>query len=188
MRYTKHSAKTAINRNKASAPCRMLWDKVLAKKMYGSQPWYKLNIIDHGCGKGSDVRYLEAMGCNVQGFDPNHWNLRPVGKNPDYILSTYVMNVLECRNHEQDWLEDIYSLMGFYSIAFITFRTDVKADGYTKKGTFQKSVTMPKWATLECSGSGFKTYRFTKENIKRLASDRYALAHFGRYPEDACKQ
>ncbi len=188
MRYTQTRKKTAISRNKASAPCRKLWDKVISKKMYGSRPWKAVSVIDHGCGKGADVKYLKAMGCNIEGFDPNHLNLRPVGKNSDYILSTYVMNVLTNNALEQDWLDDIYSLMGFYTVALITFRTDIKEDGFTKKGTYQKSVTMPKWATLECSGSGFKTYRFTRENIKRLAADRYALSHFGRYPEDACKQ
>lgn len=183
MRYTVSSGKTAISRNKASAPCRKLWDKTLAPKMYGSSPWKTLKVIDHGCGKGSDVQYLKALGCNVQGYDPNHRDVRPTIINPDFVLSTYVMNVLY-DSYEDEWLEDIASMMDCYSVALITFRTDVKKEGYTSKGTFQKSVTLPKWCTLEAKGSGFKTYRFTKENLKRLAGDRYALKHFGRYPED----
>jgi hypothetical protein len=180
MRYTTSSGKTAISRDRASAPCRKLWGKTLAPKMYGSSP---LRVIDHGCGKGSDVAYLKGLGCDIQGYDPNHHDVRPAIVNPDFILSTYVMNVL-FDEHEEEWLEDIASLMGFYSIALITFRTDIKKEGRTSKGTFQKSVVLPRWCTLEAKGSGFKTYRFTKENLKRLAADRYALRHFGRYPED----
>jgi hypothetical protein len=185
MRYSTSSKKTAIKRNLPSAPLKAIIKSRTAKGDLNPDTDY--TFIDHGCGHGSDVNHLIGLGFTVQGYDPNHQSGLSCGdiSNPDYITSTYVMNVIHGNGLEQDWLEDIISRMGYYSICFITVRTDIKQDGFTSRGTFQKTVNFPSWCNLECKGSGFRTYRFTIESLRRLAADRYALHHFGRYPENA---
>ena len=185
MRYSTSSKKTAIKRNLPSAPLKAIIKSRTAKGDLNPDTDY--TFIDHGCGHGSDVNHLIGLGFTVQGYDPNHQSGLSCGdiSNPDYITSTYVMNVIHGNGLEQDWLEDIISRMGYYTICFITVRTDIKQDGFTSRGTFQKTVNFPSWCNLECKGSGFRTYRFTIESLRRLAADRYALHHFGRYPENA---
>ena len=194
MRYSTSSKKNAIKRNKASAPIKAILKARKAKGHFLNNSNDEISFVDHGCGHGADVKHLLDLGFMVQGYDPNyyldngtfyHGNDAVADiVNPDYITSTYVMNVIHGNGLEQDWLEDIISRMGYYTIAFITVRTDIKKEGFTSKGTFQKTVNFPSWCNLECKGSGFKTYRFTIESLKTLAADRYAMHHFGRYPED----
>lgn len=131
---------TAINRDRLSAPM-----QVLARHDYLSGDY---SVFDYGCGKGDDVRELEAHGIDVAGWDPVH---RPDGdKRPaDIVNLGYVINVIEDRTERSRVLEDAYrharqallvsAMLGSESI---TSRFRPYKDGVvTSRNTFQKYYT-----------------------------------------------
>jgi len=78
--------KTAIVRHELSAPM-----KTLAKNGFLSGEY---SIFDYGCGRGDDLRELEAHGLDVLGWDPN---FRPDAEivNSDVVNIGFVINVIE---------------------------------------------------------------------------------------------
>ena len=91
--------KTAIDRNKLSAPM-----QVLARHGYFDGTH---SVLDYGCGKGDDVRELEAHGVNVYGWNPTH---RPEGKvaTSDIVNLGYVLNVIEDTKERANTLKQAY--------------------------------------------------------------------------------
>ncbi|WP_434339580.1 DNA phosphorothioation-associated putative methyltransferase [Motilimonas cestriensis] len=78
--------KTAIVRHELSAPM-----KQLAKHGYLSGEY---TVFDYGCGRGDDLRELEAHGIDALGWDPN---FRPEDEkiNSDIVNLGFVINVIE---------------------------------------------------------------------------------------------
>ncbi|MCJ8322046.1 MAG: DNA phosphorothioation-associated putative methyltransferase, partial [Colwellia sp.] len=78
--------KTAIVRHELSAPM-----KTLAKNGFLSGEY---SIFDYGCGRGDDLRELEAHGIDVLGWDPN---FRPDSEiiTSDVVNIGFVINVIE---------------------------------------------------------------------------------------------
>ncbi len=87
--------KTAINRNQLSQPM-----QVLARHHYLNGEY---SVLDYGCGKGDDVRELEAHGINVTGWDPVH---QPNVKytRHDLVNLGFVLNVIEDRQERTQTL------------------------------------------------------------------------------------
>ncbi|RRJ84384.1 DNA phosphorothioation-associated putative methyltransferase [Aestuariirhabdus litorea] len=88
--------KTAIDRSHLSSPM-----KVLARHGYLSGDY---SLLDYGCGKGDDVRELEAHGIDVSSWDPNH---NPEGEliESDIVNLGFVLNVIEDREERDDTLK-----------------------------------------------------------------------------------
>ena len=80
--------KTAIDRNQLSQPM-----QVLARHNYLNGEW---SVLDYGCGKGDDLRELEAHGIDATGWDPVH-NEEGVLINSDIVNLGFVLNVIEER-------------------------------------------------------------------------------------------
>ena len=81
--------KTAIDRNQLSQPM-----QVLARHNYLNGDW---SVLDYGCGKGDDLRELEAHGIDATGWDPVH-NEEGVLINSDIVNLGFVLNVIEERD------------------------------------------------------------------------------------------
>ncbi|MFW5962343.1 MAG: methyltransferase domain-containing protein [bacterium] len=81
--------KTAIARTKASAPTRWALKEELLTD----------NIIDWGCGKGADSKYLKEKGFNVISYDPFYTpslKLDNINFNKiNTVLLNYVLNVVD---------------------------------------------------------------------------------------------
>lgn len=128
-----NSELTAITRNKLSSPTRYLFENGL---LVG-------RILDYGCGKGFDVRYLCENGYDISGYDKYYYIKRPSGTF-DTIICNYVLNVLELE-FESEIIKDIKNLLSENGKAFITVRRDIKKEGYRKNGngiTFQRNVLL----------------------------------------------
>ena len=87
--------KTAIDRNQLSQPM-----QILARHNYLDG---NCSLLDYGCGKGDDVRELEAHGLDVIGWDPNFY------PDSDPQLSDitnlgFVLNVIEERKERDETL------------------------------------------------------------------------------------
>ncbi|MDN2483433.1 DNA phosphorothioation-associated putative methyltransferase [Vibrio agarivorans] len=129
--------KTALVRHELSAPM-----KSLVKHGYleGSH-----SIFDYGCGRGDDLRELEAHGLDAVGWDPN---FRPDSDkiSSDIVNIGFVLNVIE----DQD--ERLEALMGAWELAnkFLVVSVMLANENYisqfkpykdgviTSRNTFQK--------------------------------------------------
>ena len=87
--------RTAIDRNQLSQPM-----QALARHNYLNGEY---SVLDYGCGKGDDVRELEAHGIDITGWDPVH---RPDEdySNRDIVNLGFVLNVIEDRQERTDTL------------------------------------------------------------------------------------
>jgi DNA phosphorothioation-associated putative methyltransferase len=92
--------KTAIDRHQLSQPM-----KVIAGHNYLNGEW---SVLDYGCGKGDDLRELEAHGIDASGWDPVH---NPEGAliNSDIVNLGFVLNVIEERNERDETLRRAWS-------------------------------------------------------------------------------
>lgn len=87
--------KTAIDRNQLSQPM-----QIMARHNYLNGDW---SVLDYGCGKGDDMRELEAHGIDISGWDPVHC---PDGDliNSDIVNLGFVLNVIEDRSERSETL------------------------------------------------------------------------------------
>lgn len=114
---------TAISRKKASAP--MTWLKAQGK--------LKGRILDYGSGRGEDADIFKT-----ERYDPHFSPEMPKGKF-DTIVSNFVLNVLS--EEETDMvIDDVKSRLKPGGEAYFAVRRDVKEEGFTSRGTFQRTV------------------------------------------------
>lgn len=129
--------RTALERAEYSRPIRLgLADEIITAET---------TVLDYGCGRGSDVARLRAIGIQCEGWDPQH---APHGKLAacDVVNLGYVVNVIEDPEERCETLRAAWALTGRVLIvtARLTFealgqKLDPFADGHlTTRGTFQK--------------------------------------------------
>lgn len=91
---------TAIDRNKLSQPF-----QILARHDYLNG---NFSILDYGCGKGDDLRELEAHGIDVAAWDPVYRSDGRLG-HADIVNLGYVINVIEDRQERSETLRKAYN-------------------------------------------------------------------------------
>lgn len=103
------------------------------------------SILDYGCGRGSDVKRLQAAGYTVVGWDPRH--APDAQLTPAQVVNLgYVVNVIERAVERRDALASAWSLAQRVLIVTARMKFDALGqdltpfeDGYlTGRGTFQK--------------------------------------------------
>ena len=129
--------KTAIDRNQLSQPM-----QILARHDYLNGD---LSILDYGCGKGDDLRELEAHGIDAAGWDPVHY---PEGLlvNSDIVNLGFVLNVIEDRSEREETLKRAWEYTDKLLIASVMIAGDsvisqfkpYKDGVITSRNTFQK--------------------------------------------------
>lgn len=132
-----HRHKTAIDRNQLSQPM-----QILARHNYLNGDW---SVLDYGCGKGDDLRELEAHGIDAAGWDPVHY---PDGLlvNSDIVNLGFVLNVIEDKDERIDTLKRAWEYTDKILIAsvmvagdgIISQFTPYKDGVITSRKTFQK--------------------------------------------------
>jgi len=133
--------KTAIARNKPSAPMKQL--KANGRLMG--------RMLDYGSGRGFDANHFR-----MERYDPHYAPTMPEGLF-ETITCNFVLNVIEDPVKREAILQDIRSRLEKSGRAYITVRTDKKAlNGRTSIGTWQGRVTLD--APVVTRGSGFITY------------------------------
>ena len=132
--------KTAIDRNKLSSPM-----QTLARHGYfdGNH-----SVLDYDCGKGDDVRELEAHGINVSGWDPTHQPDDTLTKS-DIVNLGFVINVIEDINERRETLKKAFSYAKRVLVASVMVAgesvirqfTPYKDGIITSRNTFQRYYT-----------------------------------------------
>jgi DNA phosphorothioation-associated putative methyltransferase len=132
--------KTAIVRYELSAPM-----KVLAKHNFLNGQY---TIFDYGCGRGDDLRELEAHGLDALGWDPNF--LPDADKvNADLVNIGFVINVIEERNERMEAIQGAWELTDKLLVisamlaneSYLARFTPYKDGIITSRNTFQKYFT-----------------------------------------------
>ena len=129
--------KTALTRYELSKPVKTLLEFGLLKA--------DQSVFDYGCGQGSDVRGLAALGHEVSGWDPVH---RPEGpkREADIVNLGFVLNVIEDPVERVEALVTAYGYARRLLVVAALIRETVESgkatafgDGVlTKRNTFQK--------------------------------------------------
>jgi DNA phosphorothioation-associated putative methyltransferase len=132
--------KTAIVRYELSASM-----KVLAKHSFLNGQY---TIFDYGCGRGDDLRELEAHGLDALGWDPNF--LPDADKvNADLVNIGFVINVIEERNERMEAIQGAWELTDKLLVisamlaneSYLARFTPYKDGIITSRNTFQKYFT-----------------------------------------------
>jgi DNA phosphorothioation-associated putative methyltransferase len=127
---------TALFRNTLSAPVKALHRHGLLQT--------ECTFFDYGCGRGDDVRSLQAIGITANGWDP-HYAPEDELRSADVVNIGFVLNVIEEPTERAEALIRAYSLSKrVLSVAAMLSHQatpDGKPyrDGYvSSRGTFQK--------------------------------------------------
>lgn len=132
--------RTAIVRYELSAPM-----KVLAKNGFLEGQY---SIFDYGCGRGDDLRELEAHGLDALGWDPNF--LPDADRvNADLVNIGFVVNVIEDRNERLEAVQGAWELTDKLLVVsamlanekYLAKFTPYKDGIITSRNTFQKYYT-----------------------------------------------
>ena len=139
--------KTAIDRNSLSQPM-----QILARHNYLSGDF---SVLDYGCGKGDDLRELEAHGLDIIGWDPVH---RTEGEllNSDIVNIGFVLNVIEDKQERDSTLKHAWSYADKLLIVSVMVAGDRHIEQFTpyKDGVVTSRNTFQKYY----SQGEFKTY------------------------------
>ncbi len=129
--------KTAIVRHGLSAPM-----KTLAKNGFLEGDY---SLFDYGCGRGDDLRELEAHGLDAIGWDPN---FQPDSDkaSSDIVNLGFVLNVIEDKDERLEALLGAWELVEQFLVvsvmlaneAYISQFTPYKDGVITSRNTFQK--------------------------------------------------
>lgn len=134
------SYNTAMSRKGPSAPLKYLKNKGF---LSGA-------ILDYGCGKGADFKYLREEGFEAEAYDPHWRSIDLSSQSFDTILCTYVLNVVN-ESTQDDIISSVKSLLKKGGQAFLTVRRDIKNEGQTSRG-FQRIVNLDMPVVKETSG------------------------------------
>lgn len=129
--------KTAMTRYDLSKPVKTLLEYGMLKA--------EATFFDYGCGQGSDVRGLQALGHKAEGWDPVHRTEVPK-RETDIVNMGYVVNVIEDPAERLEALVDAYRharrllvVSGLIQETVESERAAPYRDGIlTRRNTFQK--------------------------------------------------
>lgn len=130
--------RTAIGRNSLSAPMAALNAAGLLED--------RVTILDYGCGRGDDVRALQAAGIDAVGWDPHYAPDRGVLAPRGIVNLGFVLNVVEDPEERREVLRAAYDLAERCLVVAVMLvgKGDVSGlrphgDGVlTSRGTFQR--------------------------------------------------
>jgi len=130
------SEKTAIHRVGPSGPMKLI-AKLLSPNDDKPIITKKTKVLDYGCGRGADVKWLRSKGIKAQGYDLHHQPKMPKGKF-DVVTCFYVVNVIPTREERKTMIEDAVSKLKKGGVFVIATRLDSEINPLAKKQKWKK--------------------------------------------------
>ena len=96
------------------------------------------DVLDFGCGLGSDVELLRSRGINIEGYDKYYFPEYPK-KKFDTIICFYVLNVL-LPEEQATVLMELSQLIKPSGRVYLAVRRDLQFEGFRKHKIHQKST------------------------------------------------
>ncbi len=158
------SALTAKVRTSLSFPAKLLCTKGLLKG----------EVLDFGCGYGTDVELLHTKGINIIGYDKHYFPDYPKIKF-DTIICLYVLNVL-MQEEQTNVLMEISQLLKPTGTAFIVVRRDLHYEGFRthkihQKPTYQCNVKLTYKSIFKNESCEIYEYKHYNQLNKREGID-----------------
>lgn len=153
-----NSGKTAIARKKISRP--MAW--------LLNNGWLRGGtLLDYGCGRGTDVMFLNELGLRENNFcyDPNNprHSVIPAGLF-DIITCFFVLNTIPTEEERIVILREMLSKLMPFGVLWIAVRNDkAKLKGWTQHDTWQGYVEVP--GELIHKDNSYRLYRLDKQKF-----------------------
>lgn len=126
--------KTAISRNKASTPTKLVFEKGYIEP--------GTIVFDWGCGKGKDDEWIASKGYNVIGFDPFYAPEQHPDKTDfskiDVIICNYVLNVIEEPEERKELIQKILKKAKKDTTIIISVRKDKEINKSAQKSKWKK--------------------------------------------------
>jgi DNA phosphorothioation-associated putative methyltransferase len=94
--------KTAIGRPALSLPAKLLFQSGLVSD--------ETSVLDYGCGRGDDVKFLKELGVPAVGWDPHFQPDPTLLTQHDIVNLGFVLNVIEDPRERKTVLNEAYSL------------------------------------------------------------------------------
>jgi len=117
--HNNYSHFTAKERDTLSFPARYLLNKGCLQG----------DVLDFGCGFGSDVRFLKDKGLSIEGYDKFYSPEYPNNKKYDTVICFYVLNVL-LPEEQATVLMQLSQLIKPNGKVYIAVRRDLKFEGF----------------------------------------------------------
>ncbi len=133
--------KTALSRKTLSSPVQALARAGFVRS--------DLSLLDYGCGRGDDVRVLQAAGIGASGWDPHFAPDTPL-EAADVVNLGFVLNVIENEAERREALSRAFVLARrVLAIAVMVTSDNRQGRGHefrdgllTRRGTFQRYFTI----------------------------------------------
>jgi diadenosine tetraphosphate (Ap4A) HIT family hydrolase len=159
------------------------------------------DILDFGCGFGSDIEFLKLHGFTIEGYDPHYQPVYPT-KKYDTILCLYVLNVL-LPEEQAEVIMNISSLLKPTGKAYFAVRRDLQHEGYRihklhKVQTYQCLIKLPfrsifkndsceiyeyqHYTTLYQGDNTVSPFFTQNENRELLFETATAFSFYDKYP------
>ena len=166
-KHNEHAGRTAIRRNKMSAPTTWLMEEGRL-----GEPEDRLRILDYGAGQGDDYHRLRQEGFSVDAYDPHHhpFKQEPSHYNYDIVLCNYVLNVTRDNREMEEIMFNVYARLKRGGTAYFTVRRDRSLkEGLQRTGAYQRMV-YPDELTNECLSiyykpNAYETYMMIKPDV-----------------------
>jgi hypothetical protein len=131
--------------------------------------------LDYGCGRGDDVRFLQAMGFRSRGYDPYYFPQR-VKTTADIVTLIYVLSTIELPMLRCEALISAYQLTRqTLVVSAITGRST------NHVGTPYSDGVITKWGTFEKCYSHTELKHLIEDTLgipaRYLAHNTYVVSH-----------
>jgi DNA phosphorothioation-associated putative methyltransferase len=97
-------------------------------------------ILDFGCGKGDDVRWLKKHNYRATGYDPNFKAFyKVINGQFDVVILSYVINTIEYADMREDAIRAAWGYVKPGGFLYVTSRSKEEIDSLAVKKSWPRS-------------------------------------------------
>ena len=124
-------------------------------------------LFDYGCGRGDDLRLLQTMGIQANGWDPV-FRPREKRRAADIVNLGFVLNVIEDANERRETLQSAFSLARRALVVSVMLGYQSKRAQFAAFQDGVRTQRTPSRSTTHRTSSGPTSSRRSKRTHCRL--------------------